>query len=101
MALVGFRVIRLTLPDPLTFDAHLLPGDSTANLIDNITVDYLEIHDDHDPVPVTTDAETATTAPDTVAMHRSSVFASPPASSGAKAAPTMPSVSRSIPTAEK
>jgi hypothetical protein len=64
MAVVGFRVIQLTLPDELASDAHLLPGDSTANLFDNISVDFVEIHDDQDPVPVTTDAETATTAPD-------------------------------------
>ena len=63
MALVGYRVTRLSLPRALRLDAHLLPGDASANLFENITVDYLEVHDDHDPVAVSATAEAATTAP--------------------------------------
>ena len=51
MALVGYRVKRLSLPRALRLDAHLLPGDASANLFENITVDYVEVHDDRDPSP--------------------------------------------------
>ena len=63
LALVGYRVIEISLPDRLRLDTHLLPGDTSANLFRNINVDYVEIHDDRDPVPVSANAETATTAP--------------------------------------
>ena len=63
MALVGYRVKRLSLPRALRLDAHLLPGDASANLFENITVDYVEVHDDRDPVAVSATAEAATTAP--------------------------------------
>ena len=84
MALVGYRVIEISLPDRLRLDTHLLPGDTSANLFRNINVDYVEIHDDRDPVPVSANAETATTRRPVVATPRSNRFASPPASSGAK-----------------
>ena len=63
MALVGYRVTRLSLPRALRLDAHLLPGDASANLFENITVDYVEVHDDRDPVAVSASADAATTAP--------------------------------------
>jgi hypothetical protein len=63
MALVGYRVTRLSLPRALRLDAHLLPGDASANLADNITVDYVEVHDDRDPVPQSFPAAAATAAP--------------------------------------
>ena len=63
MALVGYRVTEISLPDRLRLDTHLLPGDTSANLFRNINIDYVEIHDDRDPVPVSANAETATTAP--------------------------------------
>ena len=63
MALVGYRVTRLSLPRALRLDAHLLPGDASADLFENITVDYVEVHDDRDPVAVSASADAATTAP--------------------------------------
>jgi hypothetical protein len=61
LALVGYRVTRLWLPDRLRFDAHLLPGDASADLVANILVDYVEIHDDR-PAPVPRRSETAADA---------------------------------------